>query len=580
MRSPSMVAALPAVLVILSASLAGQAFVRTHDDHREWRAPRPGSVAVGPTSDAAVCSTASPAWHSQSVPGGGSLSPLAFMNPATANRDGRIAFHARVDGAVRNQGIFVADATGLRPIAIGCGQGGGSGNHGTCGDPAPGGGTFAGFFGGTMFAPASNARGDVLFVADVAGGPSPRGLFLWRADVLTIVKVAAIGDPAPNGGTFTAIGPGSLNNSRDVVFLGRNTNVLTSDVYSWRNGALGTHAKTGDPAPGGGTFTMLGTESLGFVDNTNIPTGPVPAINDRGEIAFRAIASGPVSRGIVLSRHGQHQWVLRAGDPTPAGGTYVDFWAPCLNQVGQVALLADFTPSTSGWFVGAPGSWRKAIAFYDAIDGGSCLGLAVSRNPMTPLDDDGNLTFWANLSSSGDQDRLVASAPDGSLTIVARRGGATPLGGTFTMIDAWPSSTPTGRVSFGAGTPGAGGGAILNARFVSVLCGPAVSADGAAYRGGSLRVDDWGPAGASFGLFLSTGATSRPLPPMGTLRIGPSPILAVLGLTPYPAGHGLHTSTVAVPNDAALAGIEIYWQSLAVQGTGAVLTNRSQTLLR
>jgi hypothetical protein len=37
-----------------------------------------------------------------------------------------------------------------------------------------------------------NARGDVLFVADVEGGSSPRGLFLYINATQSIVNVAAI----------------------------------------------------------------------------------------------------------------------------------------------------------------------------------------------------------------------------------------------------------------------------------------------------------------------------------------------------------------------------------------------------
>ena len=91
-------------------------------------------------------------------------------------------FVASVNGAERNQGIFVADEQGLHPIAIGCGGGGGSGDPGSgCGDPSPIGGTFSGFFQGTVFAPPINVHGDVLFMADVDGGSSPRGLFLYSS---------------------------------------------------------------------------------------------------------------------------------------------------------------------------------------------------------------------------------------------------------------------------------------------------------------------------------------------------------------------------------------------------------------
>lgn len=569
------------VLAGLCGVLSAQCFVRTHDTDRVLRSGPHAGGAAPLAAGASVCATLALAWHGQPAPGGGTLSPLAFANPATVNRDGRLAFFAQVGGVLRNQGIFVADGQGVRAIAVGCGAGGGSGNHGTCGDPAPGGGTFAGMFGGTPFVPAQNELGDVLFLADVVGGSSGRGLFLYRADSGTLVKVAAVGDAAPQGGTFHSIGPGSLNNRREIVFLARTANVLTSDLYVWRPGALALFARTGDPAPGGGTYAMLGTESFGFQDGSNIPTGPVPAINDRGEVAFRAITSGgSTSRGIVLAQNGVHRWALRAGDPTPAGGVYQDFWAPHLNAVGGIAVLADYTPATTGWFVGAGTSWRKAISFLDPIDGGMCYGLAASRNPIHPLDDEGNLLFWTDLSSAGGQDRLVLAAPDGTLTIVARRGGATPVGGTFSSLDAWPSLSASGRASFGAGTPGAGGGTIFNARCVALLCGPAVAVLGATAIAGTLRVDDYGPPGAGFGLLASTTTQSLALPPFGTLRLGPGPIVLLLGLTPYPAGTGLHTLRLPVPNDPTLANVRLYLQSLAVQGGTATLTNLAETVLR
>jgi len=49
------------------------------------------------------------------------------------------------------------------------------------------GNNFSGFFGVTVFAPATNAGGDALFVADVSGGSSPRGLFLYRRASGTVV---------------------------------------------------------------------------------------------------------------------------------------------------------------------------------------------------------------------------------------------------------------------------------------------------------------------------------------------------------------------------------------------------------
>jgi hypothetical protein len=106
--------------------------------------------------------------------------------------------------------------------------------------------------------------------------------------------------------------------------------------------------------------------------------------------------------------------------------------AASINNAGQIAFLADFQPTpdtfNTGWFAGAPGNWRKVIAFFDPVDGGQCLGLAFSRNPMQMIDPAGNVIFWTNLDSNGGSDRIVLGLSDGSLLVTARRGDPTPIG--------------------------------------------------------------------------------------------------------------------------------------------------------
>ena len=52
--------------------------------------------------------------HGQVAPNtnGGTLNPVAFINPTTVNASGRVAFNSQVDGSDRNQGVFVADSDG------------------------------------------------------------------------------------------------------------------------------------------------------------------------------------------------------------------------------------------------------------------------------------------------------------------------------------------------------------------------------------------------------------------------------------------------------------------------------------
>ncbi len=446
--------------------------VKVHDSAERTQIASPQqnySVTSPGAPSGTICGVESRAAHGQVAPdtNGGTLNPVAFINPTTVNASGRVAFNSQVDGSDRNQGVFVADSDGtITAIAIGCGGlGGGGDTTSDCGDASPIGGHFGGFFFGTVFTPDINDAGDVLFFCDVNGGDSRRALFLYQAASGQIVKVAAVGDPSPIGGTFGAVGPGSINNEGKVVFLASQVgDTINSNLFMWDNGVVTKVAALGDPAPGGGTFSGLGVESFGFQDGTSVPVGPVPDINDSDQIAFRAIVTGGITgRGIVVRTNQVDEWYVKVPDPTPIGGTYLDMQAAAINNAGQIAFFADYhpTPQTtnSGWFAGAPGNWRKVVVFFDPIDGGQCLGLAFSRNPMQTIDAAGNVVFWANLDSNGTSDRLVLGLTDGNLLIATRRGDPTPIGGTFGSMDAWPAIN--GNIgTLNVATPGAQNGAL------------------------------------------------------------------------------------------------------------------------
>jgi hypothetical protein len=468
--------------VLLASTAAGQSapFVRVADGSIRTMASAqatPAALAPSASAPVGVCGSQGVAHCGQTVPGGGTLATIAHANAATRAGIGGSAFYSAIDGSLRNQGIFVADANGLKPIVVGCGGGGGSGVPGSgVGDPTPIGGTFSGLFGGTFFAPASNLRGDVLFLADVDGGSSSRGLFAFVSGSQTIQKVAAIGDPIPGGGTIGAVGPGVLDDHTVAVFVARRAEAPFDHVIlKWGSEVMQTFlvAAEGDPAPLGGTFANLVSETLGFVDGTTIPVGPLPDVDNKGTTCFRAITSLG-TRGIIVTQVASPQWYVRAGDATPLGGTYFDFQGAILNDDGQVAFFADWkpTPSTfnSGWFVGKPGNWRAALSFNAPVPGGQCVGLAFSRNPMQPLDEFGNLVQWIAIDQGGGvvKEAQVISAADGSVTLVAQQGDPTPLGGSYSTFDAWPSLEAL-RGTFGAATPG---GAGLNAYLQFELCTP------------------------------------------------------------------------------------------------------------
>ncbi len=456
------------------------------------RAPALPQMTGAPTAMAGggTCAATAVDWHGQPLPAGetGTLNALAFFRSATINAGGRVAFAAKVDDSVRNQGIFTADAQGLHVIALGCGADGGSGSTDTCGDPTPVGGTFGGIFTSTFGTPDINDSGDVLFLADVVGGSAPRGLFLYRDASHSIVKVAAIGDPSPLGGTITTLGPGSMNNASTVVFLAITDDREGSDALLWQNGMVTKHVAAGDAAPGGGTFWGIGTELWGFQDGTSIAGGPVPGINQDGLISFRGYVNGGIAAGgLFLSVGGAHGWMVKAGDDAPGGGTYADFAAPLINNAGDIAFFSDIANgSQAAWVTGKPGQWRRAIAPYDAIDGGVVWSTAFSRNPMRALADNGDLVLWTTrlMPDQNELGTMLLSHADGSVQILAEQGTEGPFGGYWGgSMDAWPSMNNANQIRIGSATPGF----ALSADIIATPC--AAPAD-VVFRDGFDRTPD------------------------------------------------------------------------------------------
>lgn len=400
------------------------------------------------------------------LPSGGTLAPGASStDPATIDAGGRMAFNSGISGAASAHGVFSADDTGLTEIALGCGGlGGGGTGGGGCGSPTPLGGTYGGMFSGTWFAPAINDVGDVLFLAEVENGSSPRALFLYHETTGVTEVVAAIGDPSPLGGTITSVGPGTVNNAGVVAFLAVSNGPSTlSDVLLWNAGSLSKVAAAGDAAPGGGIFTSVGSEAFIPPDGLAIPVGRVPDINDAGQVTFRALLSGGLSNaGIFVSSGGVHQWYVAGGDATPDGGTFIDFQAAMINEAGEIAFSADYwlTPTTLsfGWFAGTPGNWRKALAWYDPMEGGTqCWGLSFARNPMRALDESGNvlLKATARYPDTSLEERLVVSERDGNVHTIIAQGDPVPTGGSVVFIQSWPSMNANAQATVSVQAGGA-----------------------------------------------------------------------------------------------------------------------------
>jgi hypothetical protein len=211
----------------------------------------------------------------------------------------------------------------------------------TLGDPLPGpaGGTFV-----NDFEPGGiSNQGDVAFGADVSTGGE--GIFLRSHG--QIRELARSGDAAPGGGTydFGFLGPVGLNDPGDAVFdfllspfslpVGTNAGAYR---YSHTNGRVTPVViPYVTPAPGGGTYQGTGFE---------------PSINNRGEIVFVGIivtdqgvhvpGEDYIGLGAGLFRsdtRGRISSVVGPGEVAPGGGTFDYAVDPWLSDSGDVAFL-------------------------------------------------------------------------------------------------------------------------------------------------------------------------------------------------------------------------------------------------
>src|SRR5213594_1112844 len=180
----------------------------------------------------------------------------------------------------------------------------------------------------------------------------------------TVRAVALAGDPAPGGGSFEHFGVESLpivapaNTKGQVAFFATMLRSTASEAFFLASqGRAVRVVAEGDPVPGGGVFSGFGRH-------------PIPALNERGDVAFAAaVAGGRTVEGIFLRNArglrpvvvtgggapglpsgtiaavdavvgGRLTKVVAQGDPAPAGGTFAGFGPPVINNRRRVAFAA------------------------------------------------------------------------------------------------------------------------------------------------------------------------------------------------------------------------------------------------
>jgi len=282
------------------------------------------------------------------APGGGVFSGFGRHPVPALNDGGELAFAAAISGARAVEGIFVASPRGTRAVAL-------------AGGAAPDipSGTLA-----SVDAPAINDRGDVAFLATVRRGrESLEAIYLHSGGKSR--KIVAQGDPAPAGGTFAGFGPPSLNGKGLVVFGGVvEGRTVPGGLFVSKGGAIRMLVGAGEETPDGGIFAKF-SERVAVNDagavafNAILKAAPIagaiyvvddrvrrivglgdaapgggtfshfglwPSLSAAGAVVFAASVDGGASPvGVFVAGRGATSRVSAAGDALPGGGTLVSF---------------------------------------------------------------------------------------------------------------------------------------------------------------------------------------------------------------------------------------------------------------
>ncbi len=334
--------------------------------------------------------------------GSGALSKVALQGesaPGTAlsfesigggriylNNTGQTGFQAILNDST--EGVFSETGLGnaLRKVAAG-------------GDPAPGTNdparVFQPFF-GTLG--GFNDNGQSTFKGSMPPTASPPGNFpsngVWSEGSGVLDKIAEFGDGAPDTvAVFNSFGIPAINDNGAISMTAGITSGGTGEgIWTNRSGSLARLAGNGDAAPGGGTFSIL------FSDTT--------AINTNGDIVFSAnLVGGTVPDGVWVARGGGIDKVAVEGDLAPggggatfraSGGTGIEPSFLGLDENGGAAFTSYLSDGRRGLFTEGFGALDAVAISGDlAPDSGGSSFLNVLR---WTINGNGEAAFLAQLS--------------------------------------------------------------------------------------------------------------------------------------------------------------------------------------
>jgi hypothetical protein len=324
------------------------------------------------------------------------------VRPIAINASGTVAFTAVSNDTFR--GLWVGSA-GATPTKVAL-----------PGDVTSTGDVLTGVF---QFHGGINNAGQILLVANTASG---RALFVVTPGSAPI-KVAQVGDAAPGGGTFLALGTipmPSLNNSGQVAFIATTAGGPGGGVYlatpSGGGYAVEAIALNGAASPAGGLYVLNAAR-------------PEVVLNDSGHIAFLSDLTGGASNSGIFVRRGPLaavEAVVLQGQPAPGTGSTFTTFAHAANSFieethaisasGQIAFRGTVSiggVQTIGWWHADTTNVIQPIVVVPsspaAFDGGTAAATALVANWLSG----DRFPVWAPLANGPNDGGLYAYVPTG-----------------------------------------------------------------------------------------------------------------------------------------------------------------------
>lgn len=348
-----------------------------------------------------------------------------------------------------------------------------------------------------------------MLLVTLAGGAAPpaRG-----AETPALRVVARTGDAAPGGGTFDRFGHDTLpviapvNARGDVAFFARLSRGTSDEgIFLQRGGRIVTVARDGDRVPGVGRLSGFGKH-------------PTPALSDTGTVAFAAaVAGGRAVEGIFAWSAGRLRAVATTGSPAPGmpSSVLAGLDSPAVNARGDIVFLASIRrgrESIDAILANTGGVLRKVVAQGDPAPAG---GVFAAFGPPA-INAGGSVAFGAVVEGKAVPGGIFVASGD-RIQMAVGAGEDTPIGGIFAKFSERVGLNDGGVIAFHG---------ML--KFAPVEAAIFAVEDGRARA--VSRLGDRAPGGgtiAHFGLWPAVGSGST-IAFAASIEGGPSPVAILL----------------------------------------------------